>query len=40
MTTQELALTVIDRLKKEYPELYNRMTELVGVELYDVPSGV
>ncbi len=28
------------RLKKEYPELYNRMTELVGVELYDVPSGV
>ncbi len=27
------------RLKKEYPELYNRMTELVGVELYDVPSG-
>ena len=28
------------RLKKEYPELYNRMTELVGVELYDVSSGV
>lgn len=28
------------RLKKEYPELYNRMTELVGVELYDVPSVV
>ncbi len=28
------------RLKKEYPELYNRMTELVGVELYDIPSGV
>lgn len=28
------------RLKKEYPELYNRMTELVEVELYDVPSGV
>lgn len=28
------------RLKKEYPDLYNRMTELVGVELYDVPSGV
>ena len=28
------------RLKKEYPELYNRMTGLVGVELYDVPSGV
>ena len=27
------------RLKKEYPELYNRMTELVGVELYDVSSG-
>lgn len=26
------------RLKKEYPELYNRMTELVGVELYDIPS--
>lgn len=28
------------RLKKEYPELYNRMTELVGVELYDIPSVV
>lgn len=28
------------RLKKEYPELYNRMTGLVGVELYDVSSGV
>ena len=28
------------RLKKEYPELYNWMTELVGVELYDVSSGV
>ncbi len=28
------------RLKKEYPELYNRMTELAGVELYDVPSVV
>lgn len=28
------------RLKKEYPELYNRMTELAGVELYDIPSVV
>ena len=28
------------RLKKEYPELYNRMTELAGVELFDVPSVV
>ncbi len=28
------------RLKKEYPELYNRMTELVGAELYDIPSVV
>ena len=28
------------RLKKEYPELYNRMTELVGVELYDIPTVV
>lgn len=28
------------RLKKEYPELYNRMTELVGVELYDISSVV
>lgn len=28
------------RLKKEYPELYNRMTELVGVELCDIPSVV
>ena len=26
------------RLKKEYPELYNRMTELVGVELYEIPT--
>lgn len=28
------------RLKKEYPELYNRMTELVGVELYEIPTVV
>ena len=28
------------RLKREYPELYNRMTELVGVELYEIPTVV
>lgn len=26
------------RLKKEYPEIYNIMTELAGKDLYDIPS--
>ncbi len=28
------------RMKKEYPEIYNRMTELAGVELYDISPAV